>query len=108
MLNLPSPEEMKRAIDAAFNLGRRHPIDTSLWTFKGMAGVETSFEVTIKGRLSSRALANVIKQLELYRQFVAEDEATFPAESSVEVRAMKGERTLPSPYEPNQGSGETS
>jgi hypothetical protein len=46
-----------------------------IWEFKGHAAKDTYFELRVFGRPSAKALANVIKQMELYREFVAEDEA---------------------------------
>lgn len=47
------------------------------WEFSGHAAAQTTFKLNIFGRPGVRALTNIIRQLELYREFVRDD----PAES---------------------------
>ena len=46
-----------------------------LWEFKGHAAQDTYFELRVIGRPNAKALRNIIRQVELYHQFIAEDEA---------------------------------
>jgi hypothetical protein len=51
------------------------PKTPRLWEFKGHCLRDTFFELRIFGHPNAKALSNVIKQLEITRDFVAEDEA---------------------------------
>lgn len=47
-----------------------------LWEFGGPAGRNTHFELKVFGQPSAKALRNIIRQLELYAEFVADEDAT--------------------------------
>lgn len=102
--------EGEKAIALAFTayeqglaVGRAEFTAPKLWEFKGHASRDTYFELRVCGQPSARALRNIIRQVELYYQFVAEDEAAepLPAESGANspsvdsASAGKGTRDEP-------------
>lgn len=44
-----------------------------VWTFSGPAGRDTHFDLKVWGQPSAKALRNIIRQLELYAEFVADE-----------------------------------
>lgn len=49
-----------------------------MWEFKGYALADTSYELRLFGRPDAQALTNLIRQLELYREFVSDAIAEEP------------------------------
>jgi hypothetical protein len=75
------------------------------WEFKGHALKDTYFELKLVGRPNAKALRNVIRQMELYHEFVAEDEAAeaAPAQAS-ESLSHTSEATVALSEEPKARS----
>lgn len=57
-----------------------------LWEFSGQAAPQTGFKLEIHGRPSAKAITNIIRQLELYREFVTDDPAESDADGAAAIK----------------------
>jgi len=66
----------------------------TFWSFKGHIARDTYYELSVVGRPTAKALRNLIKQIEMTAEFVADDEADIPPPHNTDasVPSEGGER----------------
>lgn len=83
--------DVNKAIELAFVAYERGKADGAkfvtprFWEFSGHCSPATYFELRVCGQPNARSFRNILRQVELYESFIAEDEAleasSHPAES---------------------------